>query len=67
MDEDRLRIIVKEVAGEAVNPIKKQLDGVVSRLDDPDTGLKRLNERMDSNTAAVVKLESTVNGLWGYV
>lgn len=48
MDENKLRAIVKEVVGEAVHPIKEQLDGVVRRL--------------DANTAAIVELESTVNG-----
>ena len=55
MDEDKLRAIIREVVNDAVDPIKKQLG-------DPDTGLKRLNDRMDANTAAVMKLESTVNG-----
>lgn len=76
MDEDKLRTIVKEVVNEAVDPIKQQLDGVVSRLDDPDTGLAAINRRLDdpdtglatinrrldANTAAVVELESTVKG-----
>lgn len=62
MDEDRLRTTVKEVVNEAVDPIKKQLDGVVTRLDDPDTGLAAINRRLDANTAAVVGLESTVEG-----
>lgn len=55
MDENKLRAIVEEVVNKAVEPI-------IQRLDDPDTGLKILNDRMDANTAAVVKLESTVNG-----
>lgn len=62
MDEDKLRTIVKEVVNEAVDPTKKQLDGVVTRLDDPDTGLEAINRRLDANTAAVVELESTVKG-----
>lgn len=67
MDEDRLRTIVKEVVDEAVNPIKQDLKGVVTRLDgiegqlnDPDTGLSSINRRLDANTAAIVELESTV-------
>lgn len=39
-----------------------KLDDIEARLDDPDTGLERLNKWMDSNTAAVIKLEATVNG-----
>lgn len=62
MDENKLRLIVKEVVDEAVTPIKQQLDGVVTRLDDPDTGLEAINRRLDTNTAAVVELESTVKG-----
>ncbi len=76
MDEDKLRAVVKEVVSEAVEPLKKQLgnmDGrlgniegklgnVEERLDDPDTGLTAINRRLDANTAAVMKLEETVNG-----
>ena len=58
MDENKLKSIVEE----AVKPIQEQLNGVISRLDDPDTGLKRINERLDANTAAVVELESTIKG-----
>lgn len=58
MDENKLKAIVEE----AVKPLKDQLNGVINRLDDPNTGLKRLNERVDANTAAVMKLEETVNG-----
>lgn len=58
MDEDKLRTIVEDV----VKPIKDQLNGVTSRLDDPDTGLAAINKRLDANTAAVVELESTVKG-----
>lgn len=54
MDENKLRAVVKEVVSEAVSPIKKQLDvvvskldGVVRRLDDPDTGLEAINRRLD--------------------
>lgn len=42
--------------------MNKKLDGLGDRLDDPDTGLKRINERLDSNTAAIVELESTIKG-----
>lgn len=76
MDENKLRLIVKEVVSEAVSPIRQQLnsvttklDSVVTRLDgiegqlnDSDTGLAAINRRLDSNTAAVMELESTVNG-----
>lgn len=69
MEENKLRSIVEQVVNKAVEPITQRLDsvesklgGIEARLDDPDTGLKRLNERMDANTAAVVKLESTING-----
>lgn len=69
MDEAKLKVIVKEVVGEAVDPIKKQLGRVVNRLDgiegqlnDPDIGLTAINRRLDANTAAVVELEATVKG-----
>ncbi len=55
MDENKLKAIVEEVVNNAVNPLKQMLE-------DPDTGLKRLNDRMDANTVAIVKLEATVNG-----
>ncbi len=58
MDEDKLRTIVEEV----VKPIKDQLNGITSKLDDPDTGLAAINRRLDSNTGAVVELEKTVKG-----
>lgn len=51
MDEDKLKSIVEA----AIKP-------VLDKLNDPDTGLKRLNERVDSNTAAIVDLESTIKG-----
>lgn len=69
MDEDKLKAIVKEVVNEAVYPIRKQLEdpdtglaAINRRLDDPDIGLKTINERLDANTAAVMGLESTING-----
>ena len=62
MDEDKLRTIVEEVVNKAVEPIKQTLDGVTTRLDDPDTGLAAINRRLDANTGAVVELEKTVNG-----
>lgn len=42
--------------------MNEKLDGIEARLDDPDTGLKRLNDRTDANTGAVMQLEETVNG-----
>ncbi len=69
MDANNIKSIVEEVVNKAIDPIKKQLGGVEerlggieARLDDPDMGLERLNKRMDANTAAVMKLEETVNG-----
>lgn len=41
---------------EQMSVMNKKLD----TLDDPDTGLERINGRLDSNTAAVVNLESTI-------
>ncbi len=55
MDEDKLRTIVEDVVNKAVEPIKQQLS-------DPDTGLRRLNDSVDANTAAVMELEKTVKG-----
>lgn len=42
--------------------IEERLEGVEERLDHPDNGLVAINRRLDSNTGAIVKLESTVNG-----
>lgn len=55
MDENTLRKVVEEVVNNAVSPLKQILE-------DPDTGLKRLNERMDVNTGAVMELEKTIKG-----
>ena len=55
MDENKLKSIVEEVVNKAVDPIKEQLN-------DPDIGLAAINKRLDANTAAIVQLESTVNG-----
>lgn len=55
MDENKLKTIVEEVVSKAIEPVREQLE-------DPDTGLKRLNDRMDANTAAIVELEKTVKG-----
>lgn len=44
--------------------VNSKLNDVIARLDDPDSGLQRLNERMDAHTAAVMKLEQTV-GAYG--
>lgn len=62
MDENQFKVIIEEVVNKAVEPIREQLNGVVSRLDDPDTGLKRINDRLDSNTRAIMELETTVKG-----
>ncbi len=51
MDEDKLKSIVES----AIKP-------VLDQLNDPETGLRRLNDRVDSNTAAIVELESTIKG-----
>lgn len=51
MDEDKLKSIVEA----AIKP-------VLDQLNDSETGLKRLNERLDSNTVAIVELESTIKG-----
>lgn len=53
MDEDKLRVIVEEVINKAVDPLKK-------RLEDPETGLKRINEKLDANTESVVSIEQTI-------
>jgi len=55
MDENKLKAIVEEAVNKAVEPITQ-------RLDDPDTGLKRINDRLDANTTAVMELEKTVKG-----
>lgn len=55
MDENKLKTIVEEAVNKAIEPIAQ-------RLDDSDTGLEAINRRLDANTGAIVKLESTVNG-----
>lgn len=52
----------KKLLEEALDPIKQQLGDIEGRLDNPDAGLKRLNNRVDANTAAVMELEKTVKG-----
>lgn len=61
-DENKLKAIIEEVVNKAVEPITQRLNGIDGQLKDPDTGLKRLNNRMDANTAAVIELEKTVKG-----
>ena len=39
-----------------------KFDEMSETLKDPDTGLESINRRLDSNTAAVMKLESTIKG-----
>ncbi|OGE19654.1 hypothetical protein A3J19_01995 [Candidatus Daviesbacteria bacterium RIFCSPLOWO2_02_FULL_41_8] len=62
MDENKFKAIIEEAINKAVEPIREQLNGVVNRLDDPDTGLKRINDRLDANTRAIMELETTVKG-----
>lgn len=76
MDANTLKKIVEEVVTKAVEPIKEQLNGIVNRLDDPDTGLVAINSRLDdsetglvainnrldANTGAIMNLEKTVKG-----
>ncbi|MBI2196581.1 hypothetical protein HYU45_03115 [Candidatus Daviesbacteria bacterium] len=62
MDENKFKAIIEEAINKAIEPVKEQLNGVVTRLDDPDTGLKRINDRLDANTRAVMELETTVKG-----
>ncbi len=45
----------KKILDEALEPIKKQLN-------DPDSGLKRINEKLDSHSAALIEIEATLNG-----
>jgi len=63
MDEQTLRKIVKEVVDEAVDPIKKQLSSVEGRLDDPETGLQRINEKLDAVSGDVHDLKDQVRAL----
>lgn len=55
MDENKLKVIIEEAVNKAVEPIKEQLNN-------HDTGLAAINRRLDTNTAAVVELESTIRG-----
>lgn len=59
----------QNVTMQQVRDIKSQqsvmngkLDSIEERLDDPDSGLEAINRKLDSNTAAVMELESTVKG-----
>lgn len=43
----------KQILTEALSPI-------LDRLDDPDTGLVAINNKLAANTSSIVELESTV-------
>ena len=43
----------KKLLEEAISPI-------VKRLDDPDTGLQRINAKLDTNTESVVNIEKDI-------
>lgn len=40
--------------------MNEKLNGIVERLEDPDIGLKRINEVLDANTASVVTIEKEI-------
>lgn len=42
--------------------MNEKLDELNNAIENPETGLKRLNKGLDTNTAAVVDLERTVKG-----
>lgn len=65
MNDDDLKKIadlVDERINKALEPIKGQLGSVEKRLDDPETGLKRISEQLDANTSSLVKIEETLGG-----
>ncbi len=39
-----------------------KLDNIEERLDDPDTGLKRINDRLDVNSASLAVIELEIKG-----
>lgn len=45
----------KQLLDQALDPIKKQLDN-------PDTGLKRINEKLDSHSVSLIEIEGTLKG-----
>lgn len=40
--------------------MNEKLDDIKSRLDDPDTGLQRINDRLDANTASLMTIEQEI-------
>ncbi len=62
-DLKKLADLVDERITKAVVPMLERLDGLDNRigsLDDPDTGLKRINEKLDANTESIVNIEQTI-------
>src|SRR3989338_2053268 len=51
-----------EIIKHKIDMMDVKFDEMSETLKDPDTGLKAINRRLDSNTAAVMELESTVKG-----
>ena len=65
MNDDELKKIANLIdkrMDKALQPIKKQLSFIKERLDDPETGLKRISEQLDANTSSLVKIEQTLGG-----
>src|SRR3989344_195635 len=40
--------------------MNEKLDGLENRLDDPETGLKRINEQLETNTGSLVVIEKEI-------
>lgn len=53
---------IKKLLEKALSPIKDSLNKIESQLNDPETGLKRINEKLDANTDSVVTIEQVLKG-----
>ena len=40
--------------------MNEKLDDIKNRLDDPNTGLERINDRLDANTASLMTIEQEI-------
>lgn len=40
--------------------VNEKIDGIENRLDDPETGLKRINEQLEANTGSLITIEGEI-------
>ncbi|MFH0936747.1 MAG: hypothetical protein V1808_00430 [Candidatus Daviesbacteria bacterium] len=45
---NQIRGVVKEEINSALKPIEKRTEGIEEQLNDPDTGLRKINEKLDA-------------------